>query len=101
MKFNSIQKLEQYTIQKPNEVLLVEIEVEGEKDQLIIFKGFSSSLMNSTNFDPDQPIVSAEAKIIKIDRLVSPYNPNNPNYIEQGLTWEKMENLLIDISRKD
>ena len=42
----------------------------------------------------DSPMLSDEAKIISIDRIESPYNPNDPNYIEKGLTWEQMENLF-------
>jgi hypothetical protein len=94
MNLNIAQKLEQYTLKKLDEVLLVEVEIDGENDQIIIFKGFSSSLMRPTNFDPDIPIIPPTAKIIKIDRLVSPYNPNKPNYIQQNFTWQEMEILL-------
>lgn len=86
-------QLEQYTAHYP-EVLIVTAEIDGEEDQIIIFKGFSSSLMRPTNFDPEIPVLPENAKIIAIDRAVSPYNPNNPCYIERGLTWEKMKQLL-------
>lgn len=99
MSLNVAQKLEQYTLKKLDEVLLVEVEIDGEKDQIIIFKGFSSSLMQPTNFDPDIPIISPNAKIIKIDRLMAPYNPNKPNYIQQDLTWQKMEILLDNLPK--
>jgi hypothetical protein len=91
-------KLEQYTIKHPDEVLVVELEKDDskEKDQVIIYKGFSSSLMGSTNFDPDVSIMPSTAKIIKIDRLKSPYNPHNPHYIQQGLTLTDMEKLIND-----
>jgi hypothetical protein len=94
MKLNIAQRLEQYTLKKPNELLLVEVEIEGEKDQIIIFKGFSSSLMGPTNFDPDIPVLPPTAKIIKIHRLASPYHPDRPNYIQQDLKWEDLEKLL-------
>ncbi len=90
-------RLEQYTLKKPHEVLIVEVEIAGESDLLIIFKGFSSSLMRPTAFDPDVPIIPTEAKIISIDRLSSPYNPDSPQYLQQGLTWEKMELLLKEV----
>lgn len=91
-------RLEQYTLKKPQEVLIVEVEVGGKSsDRLIIFKGFSSSLMRSTAFDPDVPILPLEAKITSIDRLRSPYNDNSPNYLQQGLTWESMELLLEEL----
>ena len=90
------QRLEEYTRQSPEEVLIVTLEVEGEMDEVMIFKGFSSSLMRPTNFDPDIPVISSTAKIIKIDRASSPYNPDNPNYLQQGLTQTEIESLLAD-----
>lgn len=88
------QRLEQYTIKHPEEVLIVTAKIAGEEDQIAIFKGFSSSLMRSTAFDPDVPVLPAEAEIISIDRMASPYNPDAPRYLQQGLTWEMMEKLL-------
>ena len=91
------QRLEEYTRKHPEEVLIVTLEQEGEKDEVMIFKGFSSSLMHPTNFDPDIPVISSTAKIIKIDRASSPYQPDNPNYLQQGLTQAEMESLLFGI----
>lgn len=87
-------RLEQYTLKRPKEVLLLSVDVNGQPDQVAIFKGFSSSLMNPTSFDPDEPILPANAKVQCVDRLEGPYNPNSPRYIEQGLTWEAFEPLL-------
>jgi hypothetical protein len=88
-------RLEQYTLKKrPPEVLLVNVEIEGEADQIAIFKGFSSSLMRPTAFDPDISVLPENAVILSIDRLVAPYNPQSPQYIQQDLTWEMMEKLL-------
>ncbi|MDJ0509091.1 MAG: hypothetical protein QNJ64_07540 [Crocosphaera sp.] len=94
MSLSPIQQLEQYTIKHPQAVLLITVSLGEDMDQLMIFKGFSSSLIRPTEFDPDVPMLSDEAKIISIDRIESPYNPNDPNYIEKGLTWEQMENLF-------
>ena len=94
---NSIgRRLEQYTIKRPQEVLIVTAEIAGEEDQIAIFKGFSSSLMRPTSFDPDIPVLPPEAKIIRIDRVASPYNSDAPRYLQQGLTWEAMQPLLSD-----
>ncbi len=90
------QRLEQYTIKRPQEILIVTAEIEGEEDQIAIFKGFSSSLMRPTAFDPEIPVLPDEAKIISIDRVASPYNPDAPRYIQQSLTWETMKQLLSD-----
>jgi hypothetical protein len=92
---NSINKrLEQYTVKRPQEVLLVTVEIDGERDEVAIFKGFSSSLMRPTAFDPDVPVIPEQANIISIDRLKAPFNPDSPQYIEQGLSIEVMQNLL-------
>ena len=90
-------RLEQYTMKRPQEVLIVTAEVEGEQDQIAIYKGFSSSLVRSTSFDPDIPVLPEGAKIINIDRVASPYNPDAPQYIKQGLSWETMQALLMEV----
>lgn len=48
MNINPVKRLEQYTIKRPQEVLLVTIEIFSEPDKIAIFKGFSSSLMRPT-----------------------------------------------------
>lgn len=93
---NILARLEQYTSKHPHEVLLVHAEVDGEPDEITIFKGFSSSLMRPTASDADIPILPETAKIIRIDRLQSPYQPNAPTYIQQGLTWETIQTLLTE-----
>lgn len=90
-------RLEQYTAKRIQEVLLVTVEIVGEQDKIAIFKGFSSSLMRSTEFDADVPVLPDEANILSIDRLASPYNPQTPHYIEQGLSWEAMQVLLSEV----
>jgi len=87
-------RLEQYTLKRPQEVLRVTAEIAGEPDEILIFKGFSSSLMRSTAYDPDVLMLPEEAKIIAIDRIVAPYQPHQPQYIQQGLTWAEMQKLL-------
>lgn len=87
-------RLEQYTLRHPQEVLLISAEVEGEADQITVFKGFSSSLMRPTPFDPDVPTLPETAKILTIDRLQAPYRPDAPSYLQQGLTLIEMQALL-------
>jgi hypothetical protein len=89
-------RLEKYTINHPHEVLIVTISVEEAQDKIAIFKGFSSSLMGATAFDPDVPVLPDEAIILTIDRVTSPYNPDSPCYIQQGISWETMQALLSD-----
>jgi hypothetical protein len=91
------QRLERYTAKRPHEVLIVTAEIAGEEDEIAIFKGYSSSLMRPTAFDPDIPVLPDNAKIISIDRLFAPYNPSSPHYIQQGLTWETLQPLLSEV----
>jgi hypothetical protein len=94
---NKLLRLEQYTLKYPQEVLLVRARIGDELDEVAVFKGFSSSLTRSTVSDPDVPVLPDTAKIIAIDRLRSPYNPNAPQYLQQGLTWDAMEKLLTHV----
>jgi len=88
-------RLEQYTLKRRQEVLMVHLETAtGESDTVMIFAGFSSSLVMPTAFDPDIPIIAEDSTINSIDRLLSPYNPNNPQYLESGLSLPEMIKLL-------
>ncbi|BBC26165.1 hypothetical protein [Pseudanabaena sp. ABRG5-3] len=91
MSVNQGQQLEVYSSKHPQEVLLVKVKIGDELDEVMIFKGFSSSLMRSTAFDPDVPVIPDHAEIIAIDRLTAPYKPMEPKYIQQGITWEQFK----------
>jgi hypothetical protein len=90
-------RLEQYTVKKPQEVLIVTVEIDDEPDQIAVFKGFSSSLMRPTAYDPDVPVLPDTATIINIDRIASPYNPESPHYLQQNISWQDMQVLLSEI----
>lgn len=79
-------RLEQYSLKHPQEVLMVRADIAGKPDQIVVFKGFSSSLMQPTAFDPDVPVLPETAEILQIDRLAGPYQPGSPVYLEQGLS---------------
>lgn len=94
---NSIgQRLERYTAKRTKEVLIVTAEIAGEPEQIAIFKGYSSSLTRPTASDPDVPVLPDSANIISIDRVESPYNPQAPRYLQQGLTRETIQPLLLE-----
>ena len=91
-------RLEQYTLKRRHEVLLVNLETAaGEADSAIVYAGFSSSLMRATDFNPDVPVIAPDSQIISIDRLEGPYNPSDPQYIESGLTLSAMEDILQEM----
>lgn len=89
-----IQRLEQYSLRFPQEVLFVEAEVAGHRDQIMVFKGFSSSLMQSTAFDPDVPTLPEDATILHLSRCRAPYRPSAPDVIESDLTWAEFAKRL-------
>jgi hypothetical protein len=91
MSANQGQQLEIYSSKHPQEVLLVKLKIDDELDEVMIFKGFSSSLMRPTAFDPDVSVISDRAEILTIDRLAAPYKPNQPNYLQQGITWKEFQ----------
>ncbi|AFZ36775.1 hypothetical protein Sta7437_3268 [Stanieria cyanosphaera PCC 7437] len=89
-------RLEKYGRKHPEEVLIVNLQkASGEPDTVLIYNGYSSSLMHSTIYDPDIPLITKEDQIISIDRLASPYDPVQPNYLQTGLTRQEMEQLLL------
>ena len=90
-------RLEQYTIKRKEEVLMVQVETPtGEEDTVLIYNGFSGSLTRPTTYDPDIPVIEENAKIISIDRLASPYDPVSPQHIQTGITLSEMERFLIE-----
>ncbi len=90
-------RLEAYTIKRPQEILKVTIKNDSRVEEILIFKGFSSYLSQATPTDPEVHLISENAMIITIDRLKSPYRPNEPEYIQKGLSWEAIEELLEEI----
>lgn len=92
-----IQRLEQYTFRFPNEVLMVNARVNGEDDFVVVFRGFSSSLVNPTAADPDVPVLPKEVAIATIDRLQGPYSPDNPQYLERDIAWSEFSDRLTEL----
>lgn len=92
-----IQRLEQYTFRFPDEVLMVNAQVHGEEDFVVVFRGFSSSLVKPTAADPEVPVLPQEANIATIDRLQGPYSPDNPQYLERDIAWSEFRDRLTDL----
>ncbi|MGD1929685.1 MAG: hypothetical protein ACFB12_12310 [Leptolyngbyaceae cyanobacterium] len=92
-----IQRLEQYTFRFPQEVLMVTAQVNHEEDIVVVFRGFASSLVNPTAADPDIPVLTQDATITAIDRLQGPYNPDQPQYLEQNIPWETFRDRLTTL----
>ncbi|MFQ4140066.1 hypothetical protein PGN35_027520 [Nodosilinea sp. PGN35] len=87
-------RLEQYTLRQPQLVLLVQAIIDGDADEVLIFRGFSSSLMHPTAADPEVPVLPESAEIEAIDIMVGPYNPTSPQYLHRNVPWADMLPLL-------
>lgn len=87
MPLSIAERLEAYSDKHPDEVLLVDIQVEGEFDRVLIFRGYSSSLVRSTAADLSVPVIPPEAGIEAISRLQAPYQPEHPHYLDRDLDW--------------
>lgn len=85
MNNNDIKTLEIYSQSHPEEVLIVKAKDGDLELEIMIFKGFSSNLSGETAFDPDISILSPQGQIISFDRILSPYNPENPQYLEKDV----------------
>ena len=48
-----------------------------EPFELLIFRGFSSSITHPTGFDPDRPLLPEGSRIEAAELLAGPFNPAN------------------------
>lgn len=92
-----IQRLEQYTERFTEEVLMVEAVVANEEDVVLIFRGFASSLMRPTAFDPEVPVIPKEGVIETIARIRGPYMPDNIQYLERDIAWTTFRDRLAEM----
>jgi len=76
---------------------MVNAQVNGEDDFIVVFRGFSSSLVNPTAADPEVPVLPQEAAIETIDRLQGPYTPDNPQYLERDIPWDEFNDRLTQL----
>ncbi|MFM7674411.1 MAG: hypothetical protein ACKO5F_02230 [Synechococcus sp.] len=75
--------LEERSSERPDRVLRLRGQMPAAGDppgamepfELLIFRGFSSSVSHLTAFDPDQPALPAEARIEAAELLQGPLNP--------------------------
>jgi hypothetical protein len=86
-------ELEAISRQHPDRVLRLRGELPGESGvmepfELLIFRGFSSSLSHPTGFDPDQPALPPEALIAAAELLRGPYNPAGASALRGPLAPE-------------
>ncbi|KAI4386510.1 hypothetical protein MLD38_004438 [Melastoma candidum] len=83
-----IGELEEYTRSVRGEALIVHSVVDGNDVELVIYKGFSSSLSHMTWADPSKSVLPARAEVKRIDRIRGPFNPSDVFYIERDVPWD-------------
>jgi hypothetical protein len=88
---NIARQLEQYTLRNPGEVLRVSVATDTGEEEIVIFKGVSSSLTRATDPDPDVPVIPPGARILAIDRFPAPFDPARARPIATGLTLADLE----------
>ncbi|CAM8939603.1 unnamed protein product [Rhodiola kirilowii] len=75
--------LEFYSQSAKQEALIVKATVDDSEEEILIFKGFSSSLSYGTSPDPSKSILAPELVVKAIDRVKGPFNPTDIQYIEK------------------
>jgi hypothetical protein len=91
--------LEAISRSRPDRVLRLTGELPGDSGfepfELLIFRGFSSSVSHPTGFDPDQPALPETARLEAAELLQGPLNPA----AEQRLAGPMDPQLLLDAER--
>ncbi|MCP9860179.1 MULTISPECIES: hypothetical protein [unclassified Cyanobium] len=84
--------LETISRERPDRVLrlvgLLPAPGEDEPFELLIFRGFSSSITHPTAFDPDQPALPPSARITAAELLAGPLNPSDERRLAGPLPAE-------------
>jgi hypothetical protein len=77
---------------RPDRVLRLvgTLPAQGEEEpfELLIFRGFSSSITHPTAFDPDQPALPESARITAAELLAGPLNPSEEKLLAGPLPVE-------------
>lgn len=84
----------------PDRVLRLTGELPGDEGmpepfELLIFRGFSSSVSHPTAFDPDQPALPESARLMSAELLQGPLNPA----AEQRVAGPMDPELLLEPDR--
>ena len=94
-------QLEGLSRSRPDRVLRLTGDLPGEEGlepfELLIFRGFSSSVSHPTAFDPDQPALPESARLCSAELLIGPLNPT----AEQRVAGPLAPELLLDPERWD
>lgn len=93
MIYQQLGHLEDYSADHRDEVLWVTVTVDGEPEEITIYRGFTSSLSRPTPADPDTPVLPPQAVLVSIARLRAPFDPAHPQPLAPPLTWAQFVEL--------
>ncbi|APB32727.1 hypothetical protein GlitD10_0416 [Gloeomargarita lithophora Alchichica-D10] len=88
------ERLENYSRSRPREVLRLTVRDSEGEGEILVYKGFTSSLSRATAFDPDVPVLEPDTEILWVDRIQAPYQPQSIQYLEQHLSWVEFSQRL-------
>ncbi|MEN9222492.1 MAG: hypothetical protein Q6M04_08650 [Thermostichus sp. BF3_bins_97] len=83
--------LERYSQAHPEEVLQVQLEGEEGSDLVLIYRGFSSSLMRATPSNPDEAVIAPTARFVRLERLTAPYHPSQSKTLATYGQWSELK----------
>lgn len=85
-----LKRLEALSRERPDRVVRLRGELPGERGpepfELLIFRGFSSSVSHPTAFDPDQPVLPDGVRIASAELLTGPLDPSAEQVLAGPLT---------------
>ncbi len=84
-------KLEAYSAAHRDEVLWVTVTVDGEPEEITVYRGFTSALSRTTPPDPETPVLPPQAVVVQVVRVRAPFQPAHPQVLGTPLTWEAFE----------
>ncbi|KAK3285629.1 hypothetical protein CYMTET_6774 [Cymbomonas tetramitiformis] len=90
-----LERLESYTEIFEKEVLVVRASVEDEEDEILVFRGFSSSLFRPTPEDLSESVLPVGVVVNAIDRMPAPYDPGK-ECIQEGMSVAEFESFLTE-----
>jgi len=94
--------LERYSERNPREVLRIQLEQEDGSDTVIIYRGFSSSLVRGTPADVSEPVIPHQARLITVERIQAPLDPVHPRilatYSDLTAVMELLQGAGIEIT---
>ena len=67
--------------------------LEPEPFELLIFRGFSSSITHPTAFDPDQPALPEGSQLDTAELLEGPLRPGAERILRRGLMTDFLEDI--------